>query len=118
MGTENQPLKIIGNESNMVYEIQPDGSAAAEKQAATTEGSNATEGPATEMWDAAATPHDSNDLATNDGTVVETLDTAFHHKPGVAEGENPSGSNRADYYEERSFGQSDAEEEVVPSPDE
>ena len=50
MGTENQPLKIIGNESNMVYEIQPDGSAAAEKQAATTDGSNATEGPATEMW--------------------------------------------------------------------
>jgi hypothetical protein len=115
MNTENQPLKIIGNESNMVYEIQPDGNT--QKQPVTAEGSNADAVPAAEKWDA-GTPQNSNDLATNDGTVVETLDTAFHHKPGVAEGENLSGSNRADYYEERSFGQSDAEEEVASSPDE
>lgn len=117
MNTDNQPLKIIGNESNMVYEIQPDGNTPTQKQPATTEGSSATEGPAAGKW-STATSQESNDLATNDGTVVETLDTAFHHKPGVAEGENLSGSNRADYYEERSFGQNDAEEEVASSPNE
>ena len=52
------------------------------------------------------------EIATNDGSVVETLDTAFHGKPGWSEGENPSGSNRADYYEARSTGKSDTEEEV------
>lgn len=58
-------------------------------------------------------PHNKTDeIATNDGSVIETLDTALHGKPGWSEGENPSGSNRADYYEARSTGRSDAEEEM------
>ena len=52
------------------------------------------------------------ELATNDGSVIETLDTAFHGTPGWSEGENMSGSNRADYYEARSYGKSDVEEEL------
>jgi hypothetical protein len=52
------------------------------------------------------------EIATNDGSVIETLDTAFHGSPGWSEGENLSGSNRADYYEARSNGKSDAEEEL------
>ena len=51
------------------------------------------------------------EIATNDGSVIETLDTAFHGTPGWSEGENISGSNRADYYEARSNGKSDVEEE-------
>ncbi|HUP12350.1 MAG TPA: hypothetical protein VM187_09070 [Niastella sp.] len=64
--------------------------------------------------DASATfDRESNDeIATNDGAIIETLDTAFHNKPGVAEGSNISGSNRADYYESRSYGKTDAEEEL------
>ena len=56
--------------------------------------------------------HDTPEIATNDGSVIETLDTAFHGIPGWSEGENVSGSNRADYYEARSNGKSDAEEEL------
>ena len=56
--------------------------------------------------------HETPEIATNDGSVIETLDTAFHGQPGWSEGENPSGSNRADYYEARSQGKSDAEEEL------
>lgn len=52
------------------------------------------------------------EIATNDGSVSETLDTVLHGSPGWSEGENPSGSNRADYYEARSNGKSDAEEEL------
>ncbi|MBC7829530.1 MAG: hypothetical protein H7122_17425 [Chitinophagaceae bacterium] len=52
------------------------------------------------------------EIATNDGSVVETLDTALHGTPGWSEGENLSGSSRADYYEARSYGKSDAEEEL------
>jgi hypothetical protein len=52
------------------------------------------------------------EIATNDGSVIETLDTAFHGTPGWSEGENISGSNRADYYEARSNGKSDVEEEL------
>lgn len=115
MSTENQPLKIIGNESNTVYEIVPDGNAPAQKSPATTEGGISADVPAPGKWDA-ATPQDSNDLATNDGAVIDTLNTAFHHKHN--EGDNPSGSNRADYYEERSYGQTDAEEEITSSPEE
>lgn len=55
---------------------------------------------------------DTPEIATNDGSVIETLDTAFHGKPGWSEGENPSGSSRADYYEARSQGKSDSEEEL------
>lgn len=56
--------------------------------------------------------NETPEIATNDGSVIETLDTAFHGKPGWSEGENLSGSNRADYYEARSYGKSDAEEEL------
>jgi|GEM_PF-4751532 len=52
------------------------------------------------------------EIATNDGSIIETLDTVFHGAPGWSEGENISGSNRADYYEARSNGKSDSEEEV------
>ena len=52
------------------------------------------------------------EIATNDGSVIETLDTALHGIPGWSEGENISGSNRADYYEARSYGKSDSEEEM------
>lgn len=54
----------------------------------------------------------NKDVATNDGSVVETLDTAFHDVPGFNGGENLSGSNRADYYEARSQSKSDTEEEL------
>ena len=56
--------------------------------------------------------HDTPEITTNDGSVIETLDTAFHGIPGWSEGENISGSNRADYYEARSNGKSDSEEEL------
>jgi hypothetical protein len=52
------------------------------------------------------------EIATNDGSVIETLDTALHGTPGWSDGENISGSNRADYYEARSHGKSDTEEEM------
>lgn len=55
--------------------------------------------------------NDTPEVATNDGSVIETLDTALHGEPGWSEGENPSGSNRADYYEARSQGKSDSQEE-------
>jgi hypothetical protein len=54
----------------------------------------------------------TNDVATNDGSTIESLDTALHNKPGYAEGETISGSNRADFYEARSGGKSDVEEEL------
>jgi hypothetical protein len=56
--------------------------------------------------------NETEEIATNDGSVLETLDTAFHGTPGWSEGENPSGSNRADYYEARSNGKSDSQEEL------
>lgn len=56
--------------------------------------------------------NETPEIATNDGSVIETLDTAFHGTPGWSEGENLSGSNRADYYEARSNGKSDSEEEL------
>ena len=56
--------------------------------------------------------HDTPEITTNDGSVIETLDTAFHGTPGWSDGENISGSSRADYYEARSNGKSDSEEEM------
>ena len=55
---------------------------------------------------------DSNDVANNDGSTFETLDTAFHEKPGYHDGPTIAGSNRADYYESRENGKSDVEEEL------
>jgi len=52
------------------------------------------------------------EIANNDGSIIETLDTVFHGSPGWSDGENISGSNRADYYEARSNGKSDVEEEL------
>lgn len=107
MATGEQPIRIISNESNHIIEIEPGMSAPAAEQKPPTEPMAATLDNAKEQaerkWD---------EVATNDGAVVETLDTAFHNKPGVAEGENLSGSDRADYYEARSYGKTDAEEEL------
>ncbi|TDH18406.1 hypothetical protein EXU57_23365 [Segetibacter sp. 3557_3] len=51
------------------------------------------------------------EITNNDGSVIETLDTAFHDKPGYISDHSPAGSNRAEYYEARSDGQSDSDEE-------
>jgi hypothetical protein len=52
-----------------------------------------------------------NEITNNDGSVKETLDTTFHNIPGYITEHSLSGSNRADYYEKRSQGKSDTEEE-------
>ena len=109
MATENEPLRIIGNESNTIYQMEPDKSTPSAKSETTNEKAN--DEPVANSAHNDLPPY-SNDVATNDGAVVETLDTAFHNKPGVAEGENPSGSDRADYYEAKPDGRSDAEEEA------
>ena len=114
MSTGEQPLRIIGNESNQVYEIEP-GSNTQKTTSTSTEEGKSKEQPVADNSNA-ATQTANNDLATNDGAVIETLDTAFHNKPGIVEGINLSGSNRADYYEGQSYGQSDAAEEINPSP--
>lgn len=57
------------------------------------------------------------EITNNDGSIVETLDTAFHGKPGFSEGQNISGSNRAGYYEERSEGKTEAEQELDGAKD-
>jgi hypothetical protein len=110
MSAGEQSLNIIGNESNMVYEMEPGSNSPVQKPPAPSDEGKTGEQPS---WNVAqdTTPQSSNDLATNDGGVIDTLDTAFHGKPGVAEGTNPSGSSRADYYEQRPYGQSDAAEE-------
>lgn len=54
----------------------------------------------------------NGELANNDGSIVETLDTAFHDKPGMINTHSIAGSNRAEYYEARSDGKSDSEEEL------
>jgi hypothetical protein len=114
MNLGEKSLRIIGNESNHIYEMEPGNSTPAPEKT-TIEEEDKSNDPS--LWNnvPATTQQPSNDLATNDGAVIETLDTAFHNKPGVAEGTNPSGSNRADYYEAQADGQSDAVEEVNPS---
>lgn len=114
MNTGEQPVRIIGNESNMVYEIEPGRNDSAPETTQAEEG--AKERPAINNPHKAA-QQSTNDLATNDGAVVESLDTAFHQKPGVAKGLNSSGSSRAGYYEEKLYGQSDAQEEANLSLD-
>ena len=52
-----------------------------------------------------------NEITNNDGSVKETLDTAFHNIPGYISDHSLSGSNRADFYEKRSQGKTDTEEE-------
>lgn len=70
------------------------------------------EAPGSERDDQFTAGNLTPEITTNDGSVIETLDTAFHGQPGWSEGENLSGSNRADYYEARSYGKSDSEEEL------
>lgn len=53
-----------------------------------------------------------NDVATNTGTTIDTLDAAFHNALGISKGNELTGSNRADYYESNAYGKSDAEEEL------
>src|ERR1051325_11487152 len=106
MSTEEESQKIIGNESNQVYQLEPDGNTR-EPRSIDAEKDESKEQLVADNPNAATQPT-NNDLATNDGGIVETLDTAFHNKPSVTEGINPSGSNRADYYEGKSYGQSDA----------
>jgi len=55
--------------------------------------------------------HTEDEITNNDGSVIETLDTDFHNKPGYIHNHSLAGSNRADYYEKRSQGKSDTEEE-------
>lgn len=55
--------------------------------------------------------HTDDEITNNDGSVIETLDTDFHNQPGYITNHSLAGSNRADYYEKRSQGMSDAEEE-------
>lgn len=114
MNTEDEPLRIIGNESNQVFEIEPGSSNPAPKETSTQKEDKPREQSSWNNHPAAAL-QPSNDLATNDGGVIGTLDKAFHNKPGVDETTNLAGSNRADYYEAHPNGQSDAEEEVNPS---
>ena len=52
------------------------------------------------------------EITNNDGSVKETLDTAFHSEPGYIKDHSLAGSNRADYYEARSQGKSDVDEEL------
>ncbi len=54
----------------------------------------------------------TNDVATNSGTTIDTLDAAFHNALGISKGNELTGSNRADYYESNAYGKSDAEEEL------
>ncbi len=53
-----------------------------------------------------------DEITNNDGSIIETLDTDFHNEPGYISSHSLAGSNRADYYEKRSQGQSDTEEEM------
>lgn len=52
------------------------------------------------------------EITANDGSITETLDTAFHGTPGWSEGENISGSNHAGYYGAQSDDKNDTEEEL------
>jgi hypothetical protein len=114
MNKGEEPLRIIGNESNQVFEIEPGSSTPAPKETTTQLEDKPIE-PSSWNNPFEEAPQHSNELATNDGGVIETLDTAFHNKPGVAERTDLEGSNRADYFEANPNGQSDAEEEVNPS---
>jgi hypothetical protein len=111
MATQEQPIQIIANESNTVTEIEAGETAHTAEPNTMTEKASAAEQLSENNYTIAA-ERTTDEVATNDGAVIETLDTAFHNKPGVAEGENLSGSDRADYYESRSYGKTDAEEEL------
>jgi hypothetical protein len=111
MAEQNKTIQIIGNESNNTFEVEGGNNAPA-----ATPNTNAQKVKDAEQLDASFASHPAerhnDEIATNDGSVIETLDTDFHGKPGVSEGENLSGSDRADYYEARSQGKTDSEEEL------
>lgn len=111
MDEQNKTIQIISNESNHTVEVE-----AGSSGAAAVPNTNRQKVADAEQFEASfatgAAERHNDEIATNDGSIVETLDTAFHNKPGVAEGENLSGSDRADYYEARSQGKSDVEEEL------
>lgn len=110
MATEDQPLRIISNESNMVTEIEAGENTHTGEHNTTAEKAKAAEQFA--VTGSGTAERSNNEVAANDGALIETLDTALHNKPGIAEGSNPSGSDRADYYEARSYGKTDSEEEL------
>ena len=111
MAEQDKTIQIIGNESNNTFEVE-----AGDNAPAATPNTNAQKVKDAEQLEASLTTgsaeRHNDEIATNDGSVIETLDTDFHGKPGVSKGENLSGSDRADYYESRSQGKSDAEEEL------
>ncbi len=109
MAEKEEPVKIMGNESNSVIETETTESA--QPAASAGEANPASQQPS-ETSQTEAASRSSDEIATADGSLIETMDTALHNKPGVAEGEQVSGSSRADYYESRSYGKSDAEEEL------
>jgi len=117
MATDEKKIQIIGNESNHVFEIEPGGTPHGPEPNTTAEKVREKEQLAA-TFSETGTPRTNDEIANNDGSLIETLDTAFHNKPGVAEGTNESGSNRAGYYEERSQGKTDAEEELEMGGDE
>jgi hypothetical protein len=110
MATDEQPVRIISNESNFETQIESGPDVPPAAQQTTAEKVAAKEQQENGLG--AIEERHQGEITTNDGAVVETLDTAFHNKPGVAEGENLSGSDRAGYYESRSYGKSDVEEEL------
>lgn len=111
MADENKTIQIIGNESNNTFEVEAGGSSPAAVPATNAQKAKDA-GQLDARFATGAAERHNDEVAMNDGAVIETLDTAFHHKPGVAEGENLSGSNRADYYESHSYGKTDSEEEL------
>ena len=117
LAEQNKPIQIISNESNHVVEVENPNITPAEVPNTTAQKVKEAEALDQQLSSANAERH-TDEVATNDGSVIETLDTDFHGKPGFAEGENPSGSDRADYYEARSQGKTDAEEELDMLSDE
>ena len=117
MAEEEKKIEIIANESNHVIEVENGGVTHTAASNTTADKVKAAEQLEEKLSNPAA-DRNNDEVATNDGGVIETLDTDFHGKPGVAEGENLSGSDRADYYEARSQGKTDAEEELDMLSDE
>ena len=117
MEEQNKPIQIIANESNTIIEVENGGTAHTDVPNTTAQKAKEAE-DLNQKLSAPGTERHNDEVATNDGSVIETLDTDFHGKPGFVEGENPSGSDRADYYEARSQGKTDAEEELDMLSDE
>jgi len=111
MEEQNKPIQIIANESNHIIEVENSSTTHSDVPNTTAQKVKEAEALDQKLSKPGVERH-NEEVATNDGSVIETLDTDFHGKPGFAEGENPSGSDRADYYEARSQGKTDSEEEL------